>query len=79
MIRVFAVVFVLQLFRAILAFVLFIPIASKLETRTKVEVAHKSLAIVGVESILKGDNSMVIQSKLDAYLSPQEKASKEKE
>ena len=72
-----AVALLTTLYGAILAFVLFLPIASKLETRTKEEVAHKSLAIVGVESILKGDNSMVIQSKLDAYLSPQEKAAKE--
>jgi flagellar motor component MotA len=31
------------------------------------------MAIAGVESILKGDNSMVIQSKLMAFLSPQER------
>ncbi len=71
-----AVALLTTLYGAILAFVLFLPIASKLETRTKEEVAHKSLAIIGVESILKGDNSMVIQSKLDAYLSPEEKAAK---
>ncbi len=68
-----AVALLTTLYGAILAFVLFQPIASKLETRTKTEVAHKTLAIIGVESILKGDNSMVIQSKLDAYLSPQER------
>ena len=71
-----AVALLTTLYGAILAFVLFAPIASKLETRTKVEVAHKTLAIIGVESILKGDNSMVIQSKLDAYLSPADREAK---
>ncbi len=74
-----AVALLTTLYGAILAFVLFQPIASKLETRTKSEVAHKTLAIIGVESILKGDNSMVIQSKLDAYLSPQEREAKKEE
>jgi len=74
-----AVALLTTLYGAILAFVLFLPIASKLEQRTKDEVAHKSLAIIGVESILKGDNSMVIQSKLDAYLSPADREAKEAE
>ncbi len=71
-----AVALLTTLYGAILAFVLFQPIASKLEQRTKQEVAQKSLAMIGVESILKGDNSMVIQSKLDAYLSPEQRAAK---
>jgi chemotaxis protein MotA len=32
---------------------------------------------MAIDSILKGENSMVIQSKLDAYLSPAQKAEKE--
>lgn len=74
-----AVALLTTLYGAILAFVLFLPIASKLEQRTKAEVAHKNLAIIGVESILKGDNSMVIQSKLDAYLSPAEREAKKED
>ncbi|NNL67371.1 MAG: motility protein A [Myxococcales bacterium] len=61
------------LYGAILAFVIFGPIATKLEARTNDEVAAKRLAITGVESILKGDNTMLIQSKLEAYLSPDER------
>jgi len=71
-----AVALLTTLYGAVLAFLLFLPIASKLEWRTRMETSHKNLAITGVESILKGDNSMVIQSKLDAYLSPSEKAEK---
>jgi len=65
-----AVALLTTLYGAILAFVVFNPIAEKLENRTLEEMNQKRLAIVGVESILKGDNTMVIQSKLEAFLSP---------
>ncbi|MHA7838074.1 MAG: hypothetical protein ACX98W_11505, partial [bacterium] len=63
------------LYGAILAFLIYGPIAEKLVNRTSEEVAVKKLAIAGVESILKGDNSMVIQSKLESFLSPEERES----
>jgi chemotaxis protein MotA len=74
-----AIALLTTLYGAILAFVFFNPIASKLETRTKEEVAHNELSIAGVESILKGDNSMVIQSKLESFLSPVELRQREGE
>jgi len=72
-----AIALLTTLYGAIIAFVLCNPIASKLENRTAEEVAQKQLALIGVNSILNGENSMVIQSKLDAYLSPVQKAEKE--
>jgi chemotaxis protein MotA len=68
-----AVALLTTLYGALLAFLVFGPIAAKLANRTAEEVAVKKLAIAGVESILKGDNSMVIQSKLEAFLSPDER------
>lgn len=68
-----AVALLTTLYGAALAFIVFGPIASKLAARTTEEVSSKKLTIVGVESILKGDNTMVIQSKLEAFLSPQER------
>ncbi|MEM7409188.1 MAG: MotA/TolQ/ExbB proton channel family protein [Myxococcota bacterium] len=65
-----AVALLTTLYGAIIAFVICIPIASKLEHRTDEEVAAKSMAISGVESILKGENSLVIQSKLETFLTP---------
>ena len=65
-----AVALLTTLYGAILAFLIFGPIAKKLEARTIEEVATKQLAIVGVDSILRGDNSMVIKSKLESYLAP---------
>ena len=69
-----AVALLTTLYGAILAFVVYGPIGEKLANRTAEEVATKKLAIAGVESILKGDNSMVIQSKLESFLSPEERA-----
>ncbi len=65
-----AVALLTTLYGAMFAFMVFGPIATKLGNRTADEVAAKKLAIVGVESILKGDNTMVIQSKLEAFLPP---------
>ncbi len=70
-----AVALLTTLYGAILAFLVYGPIAEKLVNRTTEEVAIKKLAIAGVESILKGDNSMVIQSKLESFLSPEERES----
>ena len=69
-----AVALLTTMYGAIIAFVICNPIASKLEVRSGEETLRKTLAVVGVESILKGDNSMVIQSKLEAFLSPAERA-----
>ncbi len=71
-----AVALLTTLYGAILAFLIFIPIAQKLEIRTIEEVVHKKLAIVGVDSILKGDNTLVIQSKLESFLSPADRVKK---
>jgi len=71
-----AIALLTTMYGAILAFVVFNPIAEKLSNRTVDEVANKTLAIAGIESILKGDNTLVIQSKLDAYLAPAQREEK---
>lgn len=68
-----AIALLTTLYGALIAFVICGPIAEKLINRTGEEAAVKKMAIAGVESILKGDNSMVIQSKLMAFLSPAER------
>ena len=65
-----AVALLTTLYGAILAFLLFGPFAEKLEKRSAEEAERKNLAIAGVESILRGDNNLVIQSKLEAFLAP---------
>ncbi len=61
------------LYGLLIAFMICGPIAEKLVNRTGEEAAAKTMAIAGVESILKGDNSLVIHSKLMAFLSPEER------
>ncbi|MFO0687141.1 MAG: MotA/TolQ/ExbB proton channel family protein [Myxococcota bacterium] len=68
-----AIALLTTLYGALIAFVICGPIAEKLAHRTAEETAVRKMAIAGVESILKGDNSLVIQSRLLAYLSPQER------
>ena len=68
-----AIALLATLYGALIAFLICGPIAEKLINRTDEESTVKKMAIAGVESILKGDNSMVIQSKLMAFLSPQER------
>jgi chemotaxis protein MotA len=65
-----AVALLTTMYGAILAFALFNPLAEKLSNRTSEEVATKTLAIAGIESILNGENTLLIQSKLDAFLAP---------
>ena len=74
-----AIALLTTLYGAIIAFVICNPIASKLEHRTAEEVSQKNLEIAGVEAILKGENSLVIQSKLEAYLPPNVRAARGKQ
>lgn len=73
-----AIALLTTLYGAIIAFVICNPIASKLEHRTSEEVAQKTLEIAGVEAILRGENSLMIQSKLEAYLPPGSRGKKAK-
>ena len=72
-----AVALLTTLYGAILAFLLFGPFAEKLEKRSAEEAERKNLAIAGVESILRGDNNLVIQSKLEAFLAPSARTQEE--
>ena len=58
---------------AVLAFLVFGPIAEKLESRTKEEILRGKIAIAGIESVANGDNKTVTQAKLDSLLSPRER------
>jgi chemotaxis protein MotA len=69
-----ALALVTTLYGAVLAFLLFLPIAAKLEERTQEELAEKSLAIAGVEAILRGENALSIRPKLEAFLTGAQRA-----
>ncbi|MEM6959078.1 MAG: MotA/TolQ/ExbB proton channel family protein [Myxococcota bacterium] len=65
-----AVALLTTMYGAILAFMVFGPIAEKLERYGQEESLNMSVVIEGVESIVKGQNAMVIKDKLEAKLPP---------
>jgi chemotaxis protein MotA len=63
-----AVALLTTFYGALLANILFIPIAGKLRNRSSEEVMMKELMTEGIMSIAKGENPRVIEQKLNAYL-----------
>lgn len=66
-----AVALLTTFYGAVMANILFLPIAGKLKNRSSEEVMMKDLMTEGVISIAKGENPRVIEQKLNAYLPPQ--------
>lgn len=65
-----AVALLTTLYGALLANLLFVPIAKKLEERSQEELSKMELTMEGVISILRGENPRLIQEKLEAFLPP---------
>jgi len=65
------------MYGAVLANVVFIPIAEKLDRYGGEEAANMVVVIEGVDSIVKGHNAMIIKEKLQARLAPGERATDE--
>jgi chemotaxis protein MotA len=55
--------------------VLFMPLAAKLEARTKEESLIRQLMIEGILAIQKGDKPQVLRERLKAFLTPKERSS----
>ncbi|MCR3922092.1 MAG: MotA/TolQ/ExbB proton channel family protein [Firmicutes bacterium] len=68
-----AVALLTTFYGALLANLVFIPIAGKLAMRTDAEIAAKEAIIEGVLSIQAGVNPRILQEKLKAYISPKER------
>lgn len=68
-----AVALLTTMYGAILAFLVFGPIAEKLERYGQEESANMVVIIEGVDSIVKGHNAMIIKEKLEARLAPHER------
>lgn len=69
-----AVALLTTFYGALLANLVFIPIAGKLEMRSEAEVAVKQAVIEGVLSIQAGTNPRILQEKLVSFISTKEKA-----
>ena len=72
-----AVALLTTLYGAVFAFLVFIPMADKLECRTKDEARNMSVVIMGVDSLLKGENPRFMRDKLDSFLDPKQRESRE--
>ncbi len=55
---------------AVMANALFLPLAGKLETRSKEEMMIKGMIIDGIMAIQSGDSPRIVEEKLKSFLSP---------
>jgi chemotaxis protein MotA len=65
-----AVALLTTFYGAVLANLVFIPMAGKLKTRSKEEVLVKEMVLEGILSISKGENPRIIEEKLNSFLPP---------
>lgn len=65
-----AVALLTTFYGAVLANVMFAPMAGKLKNRSETEVLLKTLIIEGMESILSGQNPRIMEQKLHAFIAP---------
>ena len=72
-----AVALLTTMYGAILANVVFLPLADKLAARSSQEVLLKTIIIKGVMSIQSGDNPRIVEQKLKTFLPPSERGEEE--
>lgn len=65
-----ATALVTTFYGAVLANALFLPLAGKLETRSREEILSKEMVIDGIMAIQSGDSPRIVEEKLKSYLSP---------
>ncbi len=65
-----AIALITTFYGAVMANLIFLPLAGKLKNRTERESLLKELTIEGIMSIQAGDNPRVVEEKLKAFLSP---------
>jgi len=74
-----AIALLTTLYGSLLANLVFIPIAAKLELKTEKEAFLKQIIVEGVIGVQSGQNPNLLQEKLSAFLSQEELEAKEKE
>jgi len=60
---------------ALMANILFLPMSGKLKTRSKEELLIHEIILVGIQSLVAGENPRVMEQKLLGYLPPKERTS----
>ena len=66
-----ALALITTLYGAIMANLIFVPMAAKLEDRDRDEVLVKEIMIEGILSIQQGDNPRILEQKLTAFVAPE--------
>jgi chemotaxis protein MotA len=74
-----AIALLTTLYGSLLANLVFIPIAAKLELKTEKEAFLKQIIVEGVIGVQSGQNPKLLEEKLSAFLSEEEREAKEKE
>lgn len=69
-----AIALITTFYGAVMANMIFLPIAGKLKERSKQEVMNKELVMEGVLSIQSGENPRVIEQKLVTFIPPVQRA-----
>lgn len=72
-----AVALITTFYGAVLANLIFLPLAGKLETISSQEVMVKELVLEGVLSIQSGDNPRIVEQKLVSFIPPKKRAALE--
>jgi len=65
-----AIALITTLYGALMAYLLFLPLAGKLELRSQEEILFMEVVREGVISIAQGDNPTVMEEKLKSFLAP---------
>ncbi|MBL4633361.1 MAG: MotA/TolQ/ExbB proton channel family protein [Kofleriaceae bacterium] len=65
-----AVALLTTFYGAVMAFMMFGPMAEKLDRRSEEEAENMKVVIIGLESILKGENGRIVKEKLEGRLPP---------
>ncbi len=65
-----AVALLTTFYGSVLANVIFLPLAKKLEERSEEEILYLEVLMEGILSILNGDHPTIIKEKLEAFLAP---------
>jgi chemotaxis protein MotA len=69
-----AVALLTTLYGALIANAMFLPISDKLSIYSRQEMTARLLILQGVMAIQQGDNPRIVESKLNVFLSPKERA-----
>lgn len=72
-----AVALITTFYGALLANLVFNPMAGKLKLRSKQEVLLREMVLEGILAISKGENPRIIEEKLNSYLAPSERKTRD--